>query len=332
MSGGGEAGVPGLVSIIIPCFNAGEWVGEAITSALKQTYSQVEVLVVDDGSTDHSLEVVRSFAKAIRWWSGPNRGGSAARNTGLRHARGEWVQFLDADDLLLDTCVESKVLASGTASGVVCCNAELLRGDGPYPEEEYWGRGRRTLLDMLSQGPAGSPQTSQPLHRRELLAAVGGFRLGLPCAQEYDLHLRLAILCGVEFWATGQTGVLLRPRASSVSRGADRRMNRTLRDVLANAEDLLRSRGELSGNRKAAIAQHYSRIAKRMWRDGDRSDARSLAARAKRLSPRWADGCYRNWTATRVAHIVGLCGYERLSAAWRSMRSDDSTPGASAGR
>jgi hypothetical protein len=190
-----------------------------------------------------------------------------------------------------------------------------------------------SLADMLRLGtPAGSPQTSQPLHRRELLAAIGGFRDGLPYAQEYDLHLRLAILCEVEFWSTGETGVLIRPLPRSLSRAAGRRMHRAIRDVLAYAESLLQARGQLSDTYKAAIAQHYSRIAKRMWRDGDRSDARSLAARAKRLSPRWADGCYRNWTATRVAHIVGLCGYERLSAAWRSMRSDDSTPGASAGR
>ena len=89
-----------LVSIVIPCYNAERYVGEAIESALDQTYPHKEVIVIDDGSTDSSLEVIRSFGNHLRWETAPNRGGSAARNRGLELARGELIQFLDADDLL----------------------------------------------------------------------------------------------------------------------------------------------------------------------------------------------------------------------------------------
>jgi glycosyltransferase involved in cell wall biosynthesis len=89
-----------LVSIVIPCYNAERWVAGAIESALGQTYTNTEVIVVDDGSTDGSLEVIKQFDRKINWLSTSNRGPCAARNVGLRAARGEWIQFLDADDLL----------------------------------------------------------------------------------------------------------------------------------------------------------------------------------------------------------------------------------------
>src|SRR6266487_4648219 len=92
-----------LVSVLIPCFNAEKWVGQAISSALAQTWSNKEVLVVDDGSTDGSLEIIRSFGASIRFESGRNRGANVARNRLLELAKGEWLQYLDADDYLLKT-------------------------------------------------------------------------------------------------------------------------------------------------------------------------------------------------------------------------------------
>ncbi|WP_428938295.1 glycosyltransferase [Fontivita pretiosa] len=89
-----------LVSVIIPCFNAGRFVGDAIRSALRQTYRPIEVIVLNDGSTDESEQIIRSFGDSIRCESSPNRGACAARNRGLAMSRGELIQFLDADDLL----------------------------------------------------------------------------------------------------------------------------------------------------------------------------------------------------------------------------------------
>lgn len=89
-----------LVTVVIPCFNAERWIRQAIESVLNQSYPKIEVVVVDDGSTDGSLDVVRSFGDSVICTTGPNQGPSAARNRGLKMARGEWIQFLDADDLL----------------------------------------------------------------------------------------------------------------------------------------------------------------------------------------------------------------------------------------
>src|SRR5262249_39603678 len=97
-----------LVSILIPCFNAEKWVAQAIESALAQTWAEKEVIVVDDGSTDGSLEIIRRFDGRIHWESGPNRGANAARNRVLELAHGEWLQYLDADDYLLPEKVHTQ--------------------------------------------------------------------------------------------------------------------------------------------------------------------------------------------------------------------------------
>src|SRR5215469_1771144 len=88
------------VSIVIPCYNAARWVGAAVESALRQSYANVEVIVVDDGSTDGSAAIITNKYPSVSLICTPNRGPGAARNQGLRAAHGEWIQFLDADDVL----------------------------------------------------------------------------------------------------------------------------------------------------------------------------------------------------------------------------------------
>lgn len=90
-----------LVSILVPACNAERWVGRAIGSALAQSWDRKEVIVVDDGSTDHTLQIANGFAsQRVRVISQPNAGAAAARNTALRAAQGSYIQFLDADDVL----------------------------------------------------------------------------------------------------------------------------------------------------------------------------------------------------------------------------------------
>ena len=90
-----------MVSILIPCYNAQAWVRQSVESALNQTYPHKEVIVVDDGSTDGSLAVLREFGNSIQLETGPNRGGNAARNRLLALSKGKWLSYLDADDYLL---------------------------------------------------------------------------------------------------------------------------------------------------------------------------------------------------------------------------------------
>lgn len=181
-----------LVSVLIPCFNAEKYVGEAIESALAQTHPNVEVVVVDDGSTDGSPDVIRSFAGRIEFEIGPNRGACAARNRALALSRGEYVQFLDADDLLLPTKVERQLpsLVRGDCD-LVFCKGNLFRdGLPPTPKKRPIEplAGTDPFVYCLRQGLA----TEGPLHRRSALERVGGFREHVRRAQELDLHIRLA--------------------------------------------------------------------------------------------------------------------------------------------
>ena len=189
--------VPGLVSIVIPCFNCEKYVAEAIGSALAQTYPRKEVIVIDDGSTDGSLEVIRSLGPAVRWETGPNRGGSAARNQGLRLSRGEFIQFLDADDVLLEDTVERRMAAFTDDADLVFGDIEHMDATG-----RKLGRAIRHTgwpgPDPVSYMLMPNIQTSCPLHRRGAIWNVGGFDETLPRGQETDLHVRL-YLSGARF-------------------------------------------------------------------------------------------------------------------------------------
>ena len=105
-----------LVSIIIPCFNAEACLQETLDSALAQTHPEVEIIVVDDGSTDGTRALVAAYGDRLRVIHGPNQGAASARNTGTALARGEFLLYLDADDLLEPEAIASR-LAALAASG-----------------------------------------------------------------------------------------------------------------------------------------------------------------------------------------------------------------------
>ena len=182
-----------LISIIIPCYNAEKYVGEAIESALNQTHTNVEVIVVDDGSTDCSLGIVRSFGDRVRLEQIDRQGACAARNLGLQLSQGEFIQFLDADDVLLPNKLETQVpILQADRADLVFCNGYLFGDDRPQrPIKKLLSlpspNGFDPFLYCLSNGFG----TEGPLHRRYFLEKVRGFRKGLAGAQEIDLHVRL---------------------------------------------------------------------------------------------------------------------------------------------
>src|SRR5262245_48814013 len=88
------------ISIVVPCYNGALYLRETLESALAQTVPPLEVIVVDDGSTDDSVAIARSFGNAVRVVCQQNKGVSAARNNGIQHATGDYIMFLDGDDLL----------------------------------------------------------------------------------------------------------------------------------------------------------------------------------------------------------------------------------------
>src|SRR5262249_33901781 len=132
-----EAEQRDLVSVIIPTYNRASAVRSAITSALRQTHPQIEVIVVDDGSTDDTKATLAAFGDSIRALHQPNAGVSAARNTALRHARGEFVAFLDSDDEWFDWKLAAQVAAmrGNPAAGLVWTDMSAVDPSGTVIHE-----------------------------------------------------------------------------------------------------------------------------------------------------------------------------------------------------
>lgn len=184
-----------LVSIIIPCYNTEKYIAEAITSALSQTYSNIEVIVVDDGSTDGSWEIIQSFGDRLKSEQIEHQGGCAARNRGLQLSKGKYIQFLDADDLLLSHKIEKQVpILEDNQADLVFCNGYLFGDDRPCrPIKSILNLPNPQGIDPFLYCLKYNFGTNGPLHKREFLEQVGGFREGLVAAQETDLNIRLAV-------------------------------------------------------------------------------------------------------------------------------------------
>lgn len=111
------------VSVVIPCYNGAKFLRETLGSALAQTLPPLEILVIDDGSTDDSADLARSYGPPVRVISQENQGESFARNRGIEEAKGEWVAFLDADDLWMPEKLASQVRAIGPGIIAACCGS-----------------------------------------------------------------------------------------------------------------------------------------------------------------------------------------------------------------
>lgn len=266
------------VSIIIPCYNGEQYVGEAIDSALAQTYPHIELIVIDDGSTDNSVAVLQQFGHRIRWETGPNRGACAARNRGLRMARGECIQFLDADDLLSAQKLEQQIpFLLRDDADIITCDVEVVEMGHSNVIERY----TQQHAEAFARCCFDDITTPGPLHRKARLEAIGGFNESLSCSQERDLHLRLAAN-GVRLAHCPQTLVTARRRTGSLSSNYPRVL-RTRRDIIANCVDLLTQRGELTDERRACLAGMLARDGRASLRLGDVSAAREAFRAAAEL-------------------------------------------------
>lgn len=183
-----------LVSIVIPCYNQASFLSEAIDSALHQSYSSIEVIVVDDGSTDETSSVARSYNQ-IRYVRQTNCGVTVARNVGLEMSCGAYVVFLDADDRLLPDAVETGVknlevnpdyaLVFGTFHRIDV-NGEKKGGPHFFELKPYG------FPDFLERNLIGNPGVA--LYRRGALLSVNGFDPTNQAAGDYDLYLRITKL------------------------------------------------------------------------------------------------------------------------------------------
>jgi glycosyltransferase involved in cell wall biosynthesis len=181
-----------LVTAVVPNYNYERYLRLALDSALGQTHRDVEVVVIDDGSTDGSHAILDSYGDRIRWFRQKNAGVSAARNRGIAEARGEFVAVLDADDVWHADKIERQLaLMAAPEVGLVHCFAQLVDADGNRIGSYTFGQRGWLLTEHAQLRPTVNGGGSGALIRKRVLDEVGGFDTGLSTAADWDMWRRI---------------------------------------------------------------------------------------------------------------------------------------------
>jgi len=292
------------VSVVIPTYNRAHLVAEAIESVLTQSFTDFELIVVDDGSTDQTEEVLRAITDPrLKYLEQPNQGASAARNTGIRAATGEYTAFLDSDDLFLPKKLSLQValIADNPAVGLVYGKYLSSIGAGLggsmktagvcYPQLDL----RRLLL-----GPAF--HWSTVLIRRSALEQVGGFDPSVS-GEDWELTLRLAL---AECQMLGTPEPVSIVRRQPISNTRDLQYMSTLLAILDKTFRDPRMPPELHSLRDLARASQLLRIAASAFVTSQLGTGRELLQRALEACPTLASEDVDLLVDTLVYRIRGL--------------------------
>ncbi|MCC6457180.1 MAG: glycosyltransferase family 2 protein [Caldilineaceae bacterium] len=268
-----------LFSITIPTYNRAHLLPRAITSVLEQTFSNFELILVDDGSTDNTEEVVKCFADPrIQYLYQSNAGGGTARNTGARHATGKYITFLDSDDDAAPTWLEqySRTFEE-TSADVICCGFERIR----YGHRD----GKERIVFPRSMGPLFDNQVGLFTHggtfalRSEIFKEVGGYASGLSSGQHSELAMRLIPLCHARGWKIHNMNVPLiryHMHAGARIRRDPCAIYRGAQYILEHHQDLLQKAPKRHAHYLAIVGVNAARLGK--YGEAKQFLARSIAA------------------------------------------------------
>ncbi len=191
------------VSVIIPTYNYGRFIKEAIESALAQTIPPLEIIVVDDGSRDETANVVREFRDKVRYIKQDNAGVCAARNRGTSESRGELIAFLDADDSWMPTKIEKQIakFAEDEEFGLVQCGMREFDGDTGETLDVLIDGCEGWVADdlILFEKPTVYVSGSVWMVKREIFEKLGGFDTDMKVAEDWDFCYRVARLYKIGF-------------------------------------------------------------------------------------------------------------------------------------
>jgi glycosyltransferase involved in cell wall biosynthesis len=306
------------VSVVIPCFDGERTLAAAIESALVQPGVATEVIVVDDGSRDASLAVARRYEPRVRVLTGPNRGVSAARNAGAEEARGAWIVFLDADDLLAESTLARRLGLTGAAAEgvqVIACDWREIDDDargfaGPVRALDF-----AALAEDAERAIAAGAwaPTAALAYRRDLVARIGGFRADLPVIQDARYFFEAA-RAGAGIAHAPHVGASYRIVAESLSR---RDPGRFWRDVLLNGTQIeahWTEAGALTDARRRVLAGVYDNAARALLAAADSGYFEASAGRRRLGVP----ATLHARVTGPVARLFGLAAARRVAALARA--------------
>ncbi|MDY6950923.1 MAG: glycosyltransferase [Thermodesulfobacteriota bacterium] len=185
-----------LVSVIIATHNRAEFIAETVESAIGQTYRRIEIIVVDDGSTDDTRQVLKKYENKIKYIYQDRAERSKARNRGFRYSQGEYIAFLDSDDIWLPQKIEKqvKVLNERQDVGLVYVDVQFIDAKGePHSGGARWDtRKRDVLYEDLMTNNIVTGTTSSAMIRRSCLDKVGLFDETMNTCEDLDLYRRIS--------------------------------------------------------------------------------------------------------------------------------------------
>jgi glycosyltransferase involved in cell wall biosynthesis len=273
-----------LVSVIIPSYNHAHLVGEAIKSVLEQDYQHYEIILVDDGSTDNTCEVVAQFGFKVRYIYQPNQGLSAARNSGLYAARGELVGFLDADDLYEPNFISTLISileANPQADAVHCACRFVDRFNNPLPQIAGKVVTAEHLFSTMLKGNFLTPVCM--FAYKYCYEETGGFDRAFQGVADWDMWLRIS----KSFTVIATEQVLARYRVTPYSMSTDiESMLEDRLNVLAKHVGTKPSaRSSLSNEELESYSRVYLRAAVEYLQTGDQGQAYKCFYQALHLYP-----------------------------------------------
>ena len=241
-----------LVSILIPVYNCRPWVARAVESALRQTWPNKEIIVLDDGSTDGSMEAIAPYQERIQVESAPNGGQNVSRNRLTALSSGEWLVYLDADDELASDSVEHKMKYTGSAD-LIFGSSELATFRGLERVDST----KQISLDYSDAWIAAFqwkyPNTSAAFFNRKALLRAGGWNEDIKNCTDYSLYFSM-LLRGCRFKAAPEAWSLYRQWSitQAVNEAPLRKMTTRL-EVMRQAADGLRQMEQMTSERAQAF-------------------------------------------------------------------------------
>ena len=249
----------------MPCFNAQKWLREAIESCLTQTYPHIEIVVVDDGSTDDSLEIIKSYGNRIIWKSLPqNCGGNHARNQAIALSKGEYIQFLDADDFIYPEKIARQVsYLEKTGADIVYGDwrhkFHLPDGTSYFGEVKVSGKQSDILESLLANWWSA---IASLLYRRSIVEYSDNWDEDLPAAQDRDYFINAVINGAKVVYQPGCYSVYRSYGKVTVSTSSKPTWVRSHCYVLQKAESKLSKLNMLSSRYRLALAKCYFQMAR----------------------------------------------------------------------
>jgi glycosyltransferase involved in cell wall biosynthesis len=273
------------VSVVLATYNRAHLVTETVESILNQRYRNFELIVVDDGSTDQTRETLRAYGSRVRYFYQDNRGPSAARNLGIREARGRWIAIQDSDDLAAPDHLDALVdfMNGHPGAGMVFANGSYLEGKEhnretiiPRKKSERLAREGIHLADLFDKSIV---RLQASLISKECLDAVGGHDESLRICMDLDLALRIFMRFPVAYM--DRAVFLYRKHEGNTGRNQELRLLENIRVIEKMIRDFPQAEDLLGARRVARrVAYRYYRLAKSRWKAGNVAGAREAIAEA----------------------------------------------------